>query len=156
MAKAKPECLSLLVADSIRQERNGKLFLIGVYTNVKLTEKPNPGSLFIHAILRSIPQGSHELSISVIDLKNEKQMITNGPPFDSPSPKNLIPLAIEIEDFSFPSSGSYVFQLLLDDKPLGEHIVSITFPEADVVEEKPTKTRRPTQANKSLQNKMDL
>jgi hypothetical protein len=142
MAKTKPECLSLLVADSIRQERNGKVLLVGVYTNVKLTERPNPGSIFIHAILRSIPKGSHELGISVIDLKNEKQMITEGPDFDSPGPQTLIPLAIEVSEFSFPSSGSYVFQLMLDDKPLGEHIVTIAFPETDAADEKKAPTKR--------------
>ncbi len=131
----KPQCLSILVADSVRQERNGKLLIVGVYTRVKLKERPEPGSLHVFTIVRSIPVGTHDIAIKIIDQTSKKVMITEGPSIEVAAPNELRQMGIEIRDFSFPSSGSYKFQLLIDGNAVGEHIVNIEFPQSDDIKQ---------------------
>ena len=128
MPESETDCLSLVVADSIRPERNGKLIFVGVYTQVKLREKTKPGPLFVFATIRTA-KGPHEVGVLVTDVSANKQMRLVGQQFESSGHDAVGQMTIEVEDFEFPNSGSYIFNLLIDNEPVGEHLAVVEFPE---------------------------
>jgi len=139
MAKAKrrpqtkiaPRCLSLVVADEVRHERNGKLLVVGAYTDVTLTRAAEPAPLTIWATITGVPAGDHDIEIAVYDLGGKKKMRPGKDIFQSPGEGTVGHVFILLEEFKFPTSGTYIFRILLDDQRIGEQVVRLEFPSSE-------------------------
>src|SRR3954453_10367660 len=128
MPKLIPKVNSIIVADEIRQETNGKWIIVGYYTDVKLEKRPSPRSLFIHAAITRLKKGKHEVSLVLRSLTEKKMLRLTGDKFDSPGPDEIIMYVAELVDFSFPYTGAYRFEINVNGEKRGETFVSVSFP----------------------------
>lgn len=131
MAKKRPRVNSIIVADEIRQETNGKWLIVGYYTDVKLDKPPAKRSLFVHAAIEDVSPGEHEVSIVVRNFARKKRLKIEGDKFTIPTTENLILYVAELEEFTFPSAGLFSFEIHVDGTKLGETYVNLSFPEVE-------------------------
>lgn len=128
-----PQAFSLIVADDIRREDNGKLIVIGLYTHVSLEEPPdeeNPPGIKVMANVAGLSAGSHDFEIEVIDVDGEQKIASGPESVVSESANNVHKVILDMVDFYFPTSGRYLFNLLVNGEKIAEHVAIVHFPQS--------------------------
>ncbi|HEY0113540.1 MAG TPA: hypothetical protein VGB59_10370 [Allosphingosinicella sp.] len=124
-----------MIADEIRQESNGKRFIIGYYTDVRLEARPPEKSLFVHAAITELSEGEHEASVTLRNMTKKKTLKLEPDRFRSSGPDDIFLLITELQGFTFPSPGTYRVEINVDGVKRGQTYVSLRFPEEEVQEE---------------------
>lgn len=122
---------SLLIADSIREEKNGKILFVGVYADVALDEKPEPADAYVFMSLEDMTVGTHSLEIKIIDRTLKRA--AGGPPMEihvEDEDETQIQI-VQLPNFHFPSSGVYAVIVEIDQIQVGMTEFRLTFPESD-------------------------
>lgn len=132
MAKVpRPKILSTFMAEELRQEVSGKWIAIGLYTDVTLDKAPDPKTLRIFATATDLSQGTHEVSVVLIDLTHSRKIKLPPRPFEASGPDEIVQLILEMKEFRFPSSGAYRYEILIDRKRAAENYIVVEFPEEE-------------------------
>lgn len=127
---AGPKLVSIVVADDIRQETNGKYLIVGSYLEVRLDYVPEQErrSIFVVSTITGVPAGRHSIRLRIADL-NGKRTFEPGPDYYESTGEDAIGFLIqELKDFYFPTVGSYRFSLLLEEEELGALTINVWFP----------------------------
>lgn len=122
------KCLSLIVCDEVRREVNGKFLVVGMYTDVDFEAQPDDRQITVVASFVGVPTGEHDIELLVADYAAKKSFKTGERKFLSEGENKICLLILEIEDFDFPSSGTYSFTALIDEDPVGSLPITVNFP----------------------------
>lgn len=128
------KALSLIVADSIREEVGGKLFIVGLYTHVEMDEPPTEDDshgLSVMAHVLGLEEGEHSVELEIFDIDGEQRLSAGPETVISTSERKITRVLMHITDFYFPTSGRYVFNLLINKDKVAEHIAVVSFPSGD-------------------------
>lgn len=148
---AGPKLVSIVVADDLRQEANGKYLIVGSYLDVRLDYVPEleKRPIFVVSTITGFPEGRHSLRLKITDLNGMRTFEATPDEFESTGEDAVGLFIQEIKDFYFPSIGSYRFSILLGDEELGALTINVWFPTSKVAAEdvdqpqvKATKKRR--------------
>lgn len=127
--KPRPKVLSTFLAEDVRQEMNGKLIAVGVYTAVTLDAAPGPRTMRIFVTVTDLTEGEHKISAVFHDLTLSRRVVLDPRPFEASGPDEVLPFILEMANFRFPSRGGYYYEILIDGDKAGENYITIDFPE---------------------------
>jgi len=118
-------CFSLLFADRIITESNGKKGLIGVFSNFNFQQFPAIAPpWFIYAALANI-SGKHEFSINLVRDEAQHVVLPIAGEIDVQDDGKEIEIILPINNLTFQKPGLHVLTLNIDGAQIASRILRV-------------------------------
>jgi hypothetical protein len=115
MMLQRPSALALMLCDQVTFEvGTQKPSLIGVFTGIAVDGFPSGPQRFDAFVALTDGLGTGTLELEVTDANTGNQVYVKRVQLTCPDPLRVINLRLRIRQCSFPTSGEYLFTLLVD------------------------------------------
>jgi len=123
--------INAFIADDIRIEENGKINILGLYQEVhaRSRQPANMKSAMLYVTITGLEGDALPLSLEVHDHTAKASIGSKIATLKNSSKNQLHQLIVEMDGFSFPSSGPYTFNIMLGDETLYTSHISVQYPE---------------------------
>ncbi|MBN1461585.1 MAG: hypothetical protein JXA57_18805 [Armatimonadetes bacterium] len=111
---SEPVIHALLMADRVIREDNGKVGVIGIFTNFNFASFPaTPPPWFLYAFVSNL-EGGHDFSFNLVEKDTSMVVLSVGGRMQIKEPKEGITISLPVANVSFPKAGIYTLVFSID------------------------------------------
>ena len=119
------KCYSLLFADRVIQENNGKKGLIGVFSNFNFPKFPaGVPQWFIYIGLTNL-HGKHTFSLNLVHDDDQLVVLPVGGELEIPDDSPGTEIVLPVQGLAFPKEGDYVLTFNVDGQQISNRILPV-------------------------------
>lgn len=123
-----PTLVSLLFADRVITEENGKKAIIGTFNRFHSEKYPVLfPPWFIYAAVTNI-EGEHDFSLKLVNESNDKEVVSFSGQLKAQSHMDVAEMIVQIVNAVFESQGLYTLDFRISDKLVGSRTLTVTEP----------------------------